>query len=309
MMAAMRFTLKQLGYFVATAEAGSITLASEKVSISQPSISAAITALEEEFGIQLFIRHHAQGLSLTVEGQRFARDAKALLAQAEEVQEAMSLSSERIGGPLDIGCISTLFPMAVPELLSVFRKRHRGARVSAHAGHQTELIENVRLGKIALLLTYNMDIPSDFEFVPLASLPPFAFVGADHRLANGRTARLRDLAADPYYLLDLPISRDYFLSLFHQARVSPNLAGRYPSIEVIRSLIARGEGYGLANARPKNLSTLDGRKLIYLALDDEFAPLTYGVVTLKGLRRTQTAEAFIALCLELLQGKPLPGTR
>lgn len=58
----MRFTLKQLEYFVAAGEQGSITFASEKVSISQPSISAAISHLEAEFGVQLFIRHHAQGL-------------------------------------------------------------------------------------------------------------------------------------------------------------------------------------------------------------------------------------------------------
>jgi len=61
----MIFTLKQLEYFVAAGERGSITFAAEKVNISQPSISAAITHLEAEFGVQLFIRHHAQGLSLT----------------------------------------------------------------------------------------------------------------------------------------------------------------------------------------------------------------------------------------------------
>ena len=48
---AVRFTLKQLGYFVAAGEAGSITLAAERVHISQPSISAAIAQLEHEFGV------------------------------------------------------------------------------------------------------------------------------------------------------------------------------------------------------------------------------------------------------------------
>jgi hypothetical protein len=49
----------------AAGETGSITLASERVYISQPSISTAISHLERELGVQLFIRHHAQGLSLT----------------------------------------------------------------------------------------------------------------------------------------------------------------------------------------------------------------------------------------------------
>jgi len=305
----MRFTLKQISYFVATAETGSITKASERVNISQPSISSAITALEQDFGIQLFIRHHAQGLSLTAEGQRFLREAKALMLQAEELQNAASVISARVAGPLDIGCLSTLFPLAIPDLVSVFRRRHDAARVNAIAGNQAELFELLRSGRIALLLTYNMNIPGDFDFQQMASLPPYAFVGTGHPFARRRSVALRELAADDFLLLDLPISRDYFLALFRQAKVSPNISGRYPYIDVIRSLVARGEGYGLANAQPKNLSTLDGRKLIYLGLEKDLPPLHYGLAMLKGLRRTPTTEAFIALCRELLLNKPLPGTR
>ena len=64
----LRFTLRQLEYFVAVGEAGSIALASEKVNVSSPSISAAISQLEEEFGIPLFVRKHAHGLSLSQAG-------------------------------------------------------------------------------------------------------------------------------------------------------------------------------------------------------------------------------------------------
>jgi DNA-binding transcriptional LysR family regulator len=305
----MRFTLRQISYFVATAETGSITLASERVNISQPSISSAIAALEDGFGIQLFIRHHAQGLSLTAEGQRFLREAKALLMQAEELQNAASVISARVAGPLDIGCLSTLFPLAIPELLSVFKKRHKEARANAIAGNQAELFELLRAGRIALLLTYDMNLPPDFDFSPLAPLPPYAFVGAGHKFARRRSVALRELADDNFLLLDLPIRRDYFLALFRQAGVNPNIAGQYAYMDVIRSLVARGEGYGLANAQPKNLSTLDGRKLVYLSLDDKLTPLHYGIATLKGLRRMPTAEAFFALCQDLLLDKPLPGSR
>jgi DNA-binding transcriptional LysR family regulator len=305
----MRFTLKQIAYFVATAETGSITHASERVNISQPSISSAITALEDVFGIQLFIRHHAQGLSLTAEGQRFLREAKALLLQAEEVENAASVISTRVAGPLEIGCLSTLFPLSIPELLSVFKKRHEAAKVNAIAGNQTELFESLRAGRIALLLTYDMNMPPDFDFMPLAPLPPYAFVGAGHPFARRRSVALQELAPENFLLLDLPMSRDYFLSLFREAGVNPNITGRYQHIDVIRSLVARGEGYSLANAQPKNLSTLDGRKLSYLTLEDSLSPLIHGIATLKGLRRTPTADAFITLCRELLYNKPLPGTR
>jgi DNA-binding transcriptional LysR family regulator len=59
----MQSTLKQIAYFLAAAETGSITRAAEEDHISQPAISAAIARLEALFGVQFFIRHHAQGLS------------------------------------------------------------------------------------------------------------------------------------------------------------------------------------------------------------------------------------------------------
>jgi DNA-binding transcriptional LysR family regulator len=305
----MRFTLKQIAYFVATAETGSITLASERVNISQPSISSAITALEESYGIQLFIRHHAQGLSLTAEGQRFLREARALLLQAEEVESAAFTISSRIGGPLEIGCLSTLFPLVIPELLTQFKKRHEAVRLATLAGSQTELFEHMRSGRISLLLTYDMALTPEFDFIPLAPVPPYVYVGATHPFTRRRSVTLRELTDDSFLLLDLPLSRDYFLSLFRQAGVNPNITGRYQYIDVIRSLVARGEGYSIANAQPRNTATLDGRKLTYLALEDTLRPLVYGIALLKGLRRTPTAEAFIALCQDLLRDKPLPGTR
>src|SRR5215470_8545344 len=81
------FTLKQLRYFVAVAETGSITEAGKRLYISQPSVSAAIAELEQRFGVDLFIRHHAQGLSLTPAGARLYKDAKNLLDQAEELRQ------------------------------------------------------------------------------------------------------------------------------------------------------------------------------------------------------------------------------
>ncbi|HQT62897.1 MAG: LysR family transcriptional regulator [Acidocella sp. 20-57-95] len=304
----MHFTLKQISYFVAAAETGSITLASERVNISQPSISSAIAVLEANFGLQLFIRHHAQGLSLTGDGQRFLREARLLLQQADELQNAGSEISKRVAGPLEIGCLATLYPLVIPELLYRFKQRHANARVNALAGHQTELFENLRTGHISMALTYAMGIPADLEFTPLAALAPYAYVSANHRLAKNQTIKLADLAAEPFILLDLPMSRDYFLSLFTQTGVTPNIGGKFPHFDVIRSLVARGEGYSIANARPKNQASLDGRDLAYLKLDSTLSSLTYGILTLKGARRTPTLNAFTELCRELLAGKQLPGT-
>jgi DNA-binding transcriptional LysR family regulator len=299
--AMMRFTLKQIEYFVAAAETGSITLASERVHISQPSISSAVSTLEAEFGVQLFIRHHAQGLSLTAQGQRFLREAKSLLLQAEELTAAATQLSTKVGGVLTLGCLTTLYPLVIPEMIQAFKARHRAVRIEAIAGDQAGLFEQLRTGRLSLALSYDMDVPADLEFTPLATLPPFAFVSVRHPLARRERVTMEQLAAHPFLLLDLPISRDYFLSLFHRVGLVPPIAGRFEHMEVIRSLAARGEGFGLANAQPRNRSSLDGGKLAYLVLDGDPRPLMLGILMVKNTRCTQTMDAFIAQCHEIIR--------
>jgi DNA-binding transcriptional LysR family regulator len=145
-----------------------------------------------------------------------------------------------------------------------------------------------------------MDIPADLAFTPLATLPPFAFVATRHKLARQRSVSIEQLAEQPFLLLDLPISRDYFLSLFHRAGLQPRIAGSFQHMDVIRSLAARGEGFGLANAQPRNRASLDGHKLAYLALEGNPKPLTLGIMMMQNTRHTQTVKAFLALCHEVI---------
>lgn len=308
-MPGSRFTLRQIRYFVATAEWRSIALASKHIHVSEPSISASIKSLETEFGIQLFIRHHAHGLSLTQEGERLLERAKAVLAQAGELELSASELAGTVTGRLEIGCLVTVYPLLVPELLVAFRARHTEARLHAVADNHERLMERLRHGEISLALTYDLSVPPDIEFTPLVQVAPFAFVNASHPLARRKTVSLRELAAEPFLLLDLPLSREYFLSLFKLVSVSPRIYGSFESIEVIRGLVARGEGFGLANVQPKNRSALDGQMLSYLSLSDDLPPLMYGIASMRDSRPTQSVRAFISLCSELVSTGGIPGTQ
>jgi DNA-binding transcriptional LysR family regulator len=204
----MRFTLRHLQYFVAAAEASSIALAAQKIAVSPPSISAAIAHLEKELGLQLFIRHHAQGLSLTASGRQMLREAKALLAQADALHASARDLTEQARGPLDVGCLVTLAPIVLPELCHGFRQRFSSVLVSTHEGDQELLINRLRRGEIDILLTYDLQVPEDVQFEPLAQLPPYALLWPGHHLAQRRSLSLHDLAPEPLILLDLPFSRE-----------------------------------------------------------------------------------------------------
>lgn len=86
------YNLRQLKYFVTTAECGSVAEASRKLYIAQPSVSTAIKHLEESFGVQLFIRHHAQGVSLTPSGALVLSQGTGAVAGGSRIR------AERPGG-------------------------------------------------------------------------------------------------------------------------------------------------------------------------------------------------------------------
>jgi len=72
----MRFTLRQLEYFVATCDAGSVTGAAKDIPVAASSVSAALSQLGAALGVRLLIRHHARGVSPTPAGRQFLKRAR-----------------------------------------------------------------------------------------------------------------------------------------------------------------------------------------------------------------------------------------
>jgi len=303
----MRFTLRQLEYFIAAGETGSITLASERIHISQPSISTAISHLEQELGVQLFIRHHAQGLSLTPAGRDLLREAKNVITQADGLYTLARETSGQVRGTLSLGCMVTLAPMLVPELTHSFTSAFPATQLRHFEGNQEELTESLRRAEIDVALTYDLHVPEDVLFVPLASLPPHVVVSEAHPFAQHSTLSLQELAPEPMILLDLPLSREYFLALFMKEGVVPNIASRSAHQEVVRTMVANGYGYTLLNVRPRSEYALDGRRLVRVRLSGDLRPMTIGVATLKQLAKSRLIEAFEAHCKACISDFYIPG--
>ncbi|MBP7243047.1 MAG: LysR family transcriptional regulator [Amaricoccus sp.] len=303
----LRFTLRQLEYFVAVGRAGSIAAAAERVNVSSPSISAAIAQLETEFGIQLFIRQHAQGLSLTPGGRRFLAEAELLLESAEALHELSSDIAEKPRGPINVGCLVTLAPILLAALRRGFEAVCPEARVTQAEANQERLIEMLRRAEIDVAITYDLEIPRDVAFEPLAALPPCAMVSAAHRLAGRSTIALADLADEPMVLLDLPLSREYFLSLFQASDLRPRIAERSRDMAVVRSLVANGYGYALVNIRPRNQQAPDGNALALLRLDGGYRPMTLGLATMRTDRKPRILRAFEDHCRSAIGDDRIPG--
>lgn len=292
----LRFTFRQLEYFVAVGEAGSIAVASARVNVSSPSISAAIAQLEEEFGLQLFVRKHAQGLALTQAGRQFLVQARQVLAEAETLNRLAGEISGNVQGPLAVGCLLTFAQLIVPQLRRQFEDRYPAVRVSQYELHQQDIFDRLRSGEIDVALTYNLEIAQDLRFIPLVTLPPYAMVAKTHPLADCAQVTPAELMEYPMVLLDLPISKDYFLSFFQKAGLRPLIAERTKDMAVMRSLVGNGFGYAIANTRPLNDMSPDGKALRFIPLVGEAQPMTLGVAMVEGAENVLTVRRFIEHC-------------
>ncbi|MDF1749090.1 MAG: LysR substrate-binding domain-containing protein [Alphaproteobacteria bacterium] len=303
----LRYTFRQLEYLVAVGEAGSIALASQRINVSSPSISSAISHLEAELGMQLFVRQHAQGLSLTPGGQRIFNEAKQILHHAASLNDLAGDIRTVARGPISIGCLNTIAPLISAAIRRSFESEFPDAQVTLREAHQAELLHMLGRAEIDIAITYDLEIPSDINFQHLIELPPYAMVDADHPLAQRDSITLEEVQDEPMVLLDLPLSREYFLSVFHAAGIRPNIAQRTSDLSVARSLVANGFGYCLINFRTKTTIAPDGEELRFLKLSGDHRPMMLGLATKRSEHLSRIISAFTEHVQRLAQEGTLPG--
>lgn len=303
----LRFTLRQIHYFVTIAEAGSIARASEQLNISSPSLSTAVSQLETSFGIRLFIRSHVQGLLLTGDGRRFLGEARQLLQQASAMHRSASEIARELRGPFSVGCHATLAPMVLPAVRRSFESAHPHLSWSSRIADQSVLIESLRSGEIDAALLLDFGLPKDLVFEPLARLPAHVILPAGHRLCARRSVTLEELAELPLVLLDQPIYRDYFLGLFETAKLTPRIVERVADNSLVRSMVAAGFGYSLSNVHPLASATAGGGTVVARALGNRHDPVLIGVASALGGCRPKTISAFVTQSRRLIRDDTIPG--
>ena len=302
-----RVSLRQMEYFVATAKYGSIAAASAQIHISSPSISAAIAHLESELNVQLFVRHPSKGLGLTAIGTLVLRQCEDVLDQSFRLYEIASDSSDVMQGALRVGSFQSLTAMIAPEVIFGFSRAFERVGVEMVEGDQVVLMNKLRALEIDLAITYDLHLGDDIEFETLATLPPYVLVSELHPLAQEKAVTFEELAGQPYVLLDLPMSREYFTSLFATAGFAPNIVARSRSEEVVRSMVANGIGYALFNVRPKSNQALDGKRMVRVRLAGTHRPMLLGLATYKPMKTSRLTRVFMERCRAYISDQYIPG--
>ena len=294
-----RITLKQLQYFLAVAKHGSIALAAAELHSAPPTVSTAIKTLETVLNVDLFLRHHARGVSLTPAGKRLLQRAERLLADAADLEQQAKSEAEEPAGDLRIGCYPTLAPLIMPALMAATRSRFPKINLSFVEGPETRLFTLLDASEIDLVLCYSDCLPGHFLKTFLHRTKPYCLLPAAHPLATQDRVSLPELADYPMVLLDTEPAREQFLGLFDTASLRPDIVQRTASFEVLRGLVGHGIGYALLVTRPHSNHTYDGTKVVQRPLGGDIAASEICMVRVPTPRLPKRSKAILELSKEI----------
>ncbi|MFD7999517.1 LysR family transcriptional regulator [Streptomyces mirabilis] len=300
----MTLSLRQLRYFVAAAEAGTIAGAAAREHISQSTVALAIGELERALGVQLFLRRQAKGLTITQAGLAVLADARPLLAHADElVSNARSLGGQ-LSGNLVIGCYATLAPFLMPGVLEGFATEHPTVRLSFVEGSQVELQERLLDGSCEMALLYDLDLQPGVHHEALYHTRPHVLLAHGHVLVRNGSVSLQDLADEPMIMLDYAPSRHYFTQLLEGLGVQPLIRQTTSSFETVRSLVARGLGYSLLIQQPASDVSYEGLPLAQCAIREDVPEMPVLLAWAARAKLTRRAKAFADFCHRTLASGP-----
>ena len=289
--------LQQLRYVVKVAECGSITEASRRLFVSQPSITASIRDLENEMGVHIFERTN-KGVIVSEEGETFLGYARQVLDQADLLEGKYKGESEQVPH-FSVSCQHYSF--AVNAFVDVIREFDAARYDFTLREEQThEIIEDVAHMKSELGILYlsehnrevieRMLAANELVFEGLFCATPHVFVCSDHPLADHASVTLEDLEDYPF----LSYEQGSYNSLYYSEELTSTFERR-KNIRVrdratLFNLAMGLNGYTVCSGVISH--ELNGPGIISIPLDvDEYMEI--GIITRKNTTLTRYGQAYI----------------
>ncbi len=195
----MAVTLTQLHAFLTVVRRGSVTAAAEELVVTQPSVSAAVSALERELGVRLTERA-GRTVRPTAAGEAYAPYAADVLGLLEQGARTAREAAEAHPHTLRISAVTTAGEYLVPQLIQAFRERRPDVEISLDVGNREVVFQRVLDHKVDVAVTGR--IPEDERLVGVDFADnEFALItSSDDRLARRRWVGIDELASRPWLL-------------------------------------------------------------------------------------------------------------
>jgi len=246
--------LRHLRYFVAVAEAGSLSVAAERrLHTSQPSLSRQIRDLEDEVGAQLLTRS-ARGIELTPAGRAFLDHARLVLSQVEAAAEAARRVAHPAKPCFSMGFLTGHELTWMPEALRILRDKLPNIDVMISSQYSPQLANALSKGTVdAAFLRRERGVP-ELAFRLLVKEPLMVVLPSDHRLAALKAISPSDLGGETFVTVSdtAPVLRVVIDNYLKRSGINITPAHEVDHLAMGMSLIASTRGVGLLPAYAQN---------------------------------------------------------
>lgn len=241
--------LRHLRYFVAIAEAGSVTLAAQKrLHTAQPSLSRQIRALEEEIGVPLMTRG-VRGVTLTAAGQAFLDQARLILAQTQVAIDTARKVASPAKPRFSVGVLVGHETDWLPRATGLLRDALFSADIKLSSGFSTTLANDVQSGALDVaFLRHEMDTDLELRLVETEAI--VAIMPSDHKLASKKAVDPRDFADETFIgISEIPrVLRTVVMGYLDRSGVKTNPHLEIDNFAMAISLVASTRGVALLPA-------------------------------------------------------------
>src|SRR5216684_4006430 len=246
--------LRHIRYFIAVAEAGSVTVAAErKLHTSQPSLSRQIRDLEDEVGAQL-LRRNARGIELTPAGQAFLDHARSVLSEVEAAAEA----ARRVAHPAKpcfvMGFLTGHELTWMPEALQILRDELPNIDVMISSQYSPLLANALLKGTVDAAFLRREEGMPELAFNLLVKEPLVVVLSGDHRLAVLKAISPADIKGEKFVSVSgtAPVLRVVIDDYLKRSGIDITPDHEADHLAMGMSLIASTRGVGLLPAYAQN---------------------------------------------------------
>ncbi len=286
----------QLTYFLAAAQTQNFRKAADLCLVAQSALSRQIAALEDELGVALFTRNKKR-VTLTAEGQEFARYVRNAMEQLQEGQQWISELHAGQRGMIQLGCIESLATALLPALFASFHQRYPQVRLKVRVSHTDELLTMVEQGEVELGLILDPRLQSELLIVKeLFRQPLHLLASIQHPLAQAPAAEitLERVLSEPFLQLDQASRMGQITQrILAQCGLSASPLVEIESVEGLKEMVRQGIGVTLtlpALIRPSQI----GKDLALLPIADLAEEFIFALVYRRVGSISQAAREFIS---------------
>ncbi len=293
----MSFTLRQIRYFVAVAESGSISRAARQLSVSQSATTEAVKELESDLG-SILLERSGRGVVLTHRGQVFLRHARRILEEVADARRTIP-GADSGAGDLHLGASSVVAGYILADLLARFRRAFPAVAVAAFED-SPEYLEHLLINgelDVAVMVVSRLRESAALEARTIEESAYRLWVPLGHPLATAKAVSLADVAAEKQIMLSIDEIHETAEAFWRDHGLRPTVAFRTRSVEAVRSLVATGAGIAVLPDLVYRPWSLEGDRIEARPMVEPLPPVRVGVVWRRGARPPDSVRRFLEVIL------------